>query len=176
MSNEDRDGQKTLTDEEIVTTKGRDVGRRKALHMASGAAALGAIALATGCRRRRAVVVQGGITDSDGGPCADPAGQGRGNSGITDSDGGQCADPAGRGRGGATVQVQGQRPYTGITDSDGGQYADPAGYGRGAPQTTGITDSDGGRCADPAGNGRGYSGCTDADGGVCADPAGRGRC
>lgn len=177
MSEKDRE-QKTLTDEDIVSEKGRSTGRRKALHMAGGAAAIGALALATGCgRRRRTVVVTQGITDADGGACADPAGGGRGNSGVTDADGGQCADPAGRGRGGGgpQVQVQAQAPYTGITDSDGGPNADPAGYGRGAA-ATGVTDSDGGRCADPAGNGRGYSGCTDADGGQCADPAGRGRC
>ena len=174
----EKDPKKTLNDEDIVTEKGRDVGRRKALHLASGAAAFGAVALATGCRRRSVVVAAGGITDADGGQCADPANQGRGNSGITDSDGGVCADPAGRGRGGggAAVQVQTQRPYTGITDSDGGSYADPAGYGRGGGGSSGITDADGGQCADPAGNGRGNSGCTDADGGMCADPAGRGHC
>ena len=45
------------------------------------------------------IQVQGtGITDHDGGPCADPAGGGRGNTGLTDSDAGGCADPAGRGR------------------------------------------------------------------------------
>jgi hypothetical protein len=46
-------------------------------------------------------------------------------SGITDSDGGAYADPAGNGRGNV------RQGYTGITDSDGGPYADPAGSGRG---------------------------------------------
>jgi hypothetical protein len=45
--------------------------------------------------------------------------------GITDSDGGPYADPAGNGRGSS------RGGYTGITDSDGGPYADPAGQGRG---------------------------------------------
>ncbi len=178
MSQNDRDDEttKTLDDEEIVSERGRAVGRRKALHLAGGAAAFGAVALATGCGRRRTVVVQqAAITDQDGGPCADPVNGGRGNSGLTDQDAGQCADPVGRGRTGNQV-VQPQQPYTGITDSDGGQYADPAGYGRGGGGASGITDSDGGAYADPAGNGRGRSGCTDSDGGAYADPAGRGRC
>ena len=45
---------------------------------------------------------------------------------MTDSDGGPYADPAGNGRG--TYRGGG---YTGLTDSDGGPYADPAGNGRG---------------------------------------------
>ncbi|WP_412545529.1 hypothetical protein [Maricaulis sp. MIT060901] len=40
-----------------------------------------------------------GVTDSDGGACADTSGYGRGNTGYTDSDGGACSDPGGRGRG-----------------------------------------------------------------------------
>ncbi len=152
MSEVDEKPNKTLTDEDIEEVK-QPLGRRKALGFA-GVSAAGAVALATGCGRRRVIRVQtaphyaGGITDHDGGPCADPAGQGRGNSGITDSDGGQCADPGGRGRGG------------------GGHHEH---------YQTGITDSDGGPCADPGGGGRGYSGRTDSDGGQCADPAGRGR-
>ena len=147
MRERDEEPTKTLTDEDIEEVK-QPLGRRKALSFA-GVSAAGAVALATGCGRRRIIRVQtGGVTDADGGPCADPAGGGRGNSGITDSDGGACADPGGRGRGG------------------GGGY-------RGGG--TGITDSDGGPCADPAGGGRGYSGRTDSDGGACADPAGRGR-
>lgn len=66
------------------------------------------------------------------GQVQDPAGYGRGHhaapgwqSGITDSDGGAYADPAGNGRG------TGRLGYTGITDSDGGQWADQAGHGRG---------------------------------------------
>jgi len=66
------------------------------------------------------------------GQVQDPGGYGRGHygrqgwtSGVTDSDGGSYADPAGNGRGTARM---GQ---TGLTDSDGGPYADPAGHGRG---------------------------------------------
>ncbi|HJL17509.1 MAG TPA: hypothetical protein RMH99_17710 [Sandaracinaceae bacterium LLY-WYZ-13_1] len=164
----DRDARRTLRDEEIVRD-GRAVGRRRALGLV-GAGAAGAVALATGCGGRvRATPVarNSGITDSDGGPCADPAGNGRGVTGITDSDGGQCADPVNRGRGGVAQT-------SGVTDSDSGAYADPAGAGRGGAVQTGITDSDGGPCADPAGGGRGHSGMTDSDGGPCADPAGRG--
>ena len=144
----------TLNDEDIVTDK--DVGRRKLLGFA-GVGAASAVALATGCGRRRVVRVQTVQTVS----------------GITDNDGGQYADPAGNGRG-TTVVVQQQ---SGITDSDGGQYADPAGNGRGGVvvQQSGVTDSDGGPCADPGGGGRGYSGLTDSDGGQCSDPGGRGR-
>ncbi|UJR84843.1 hypothetical protein [Sandaracinus amylolyticus] len=101
--------------------------------------------------------------------------QGRYRTGVTDSDGGAYADPAGYGRGTR------RQAYTGLTDSDGGAYADPAGYGRGVyGRTSGITDSDGGPYADPAGNGRGTgrvgtTGITDSDGGPYADPAGQGR-
>lgn len=161
---------RSLDDEEIVSAKEPDVGRRKALGM-FGITAASAVALATGCGRRRARAVRvqtGGITDNDSGPCADPAGGGVGVTGITDNDGGQCADAVNRGRGGA-------RQVSGITDSDAGRYADPAGNGRGGGGRTGITDRDRGPCADPAGGGRGYSGLTDSDAGTCADPGGRGR-
>lgn len=40
-----------------------------------------------------------GLSDSDGGACADAGGHGRGNTGFTDSDSSGCVDPAGRGRG-----------------------------------------------------------------------------
>lgn len=66
------------------------------------------------------------------GQVQDPGGYGRGHhgragytSGLTDSDGGSYADPAGNGRGTARMG------NTGLTDSDGGPYADPAGRGRG---------------------------------------------
>jgi hypothetical protein len=175
----------TLTDGDIV--KSPDVGRRSMVGMIGVGAAAGALALATGCRRGyvRVQTVATGYTDSDSGACADPAGQGRGNTGITDGDrGNPCYDPAGRGRGGGGGQVVIQQPQprvivqparTGITDSDPG---DPAGNGRGGVRVQvqgGITDSDGGPCADPAGGGRGHSGLTDSDSGGCADPAGRGR-
>lgn len=164
----------TLTDDDIEVSKKRGFGRRTAVRIGSAATVGSAMALATGCRPRRRVVrvqtVSGGLTDNDGGPCADPVNGGRGNSGITDSDGGACADPGGRGRGGG-----GGGGGTGITDSDGGPNADAAGYGRGGGGASGITDSDGGPCSDPGGNGRGYSGMTDSDGGTCSDPGGRGR-
>jgi hypothetical protein len=145
----------TLNDEDIVTEK--DVPRRKMLGFAAVGAA-SAVALATGCGRRRVVRVQTVQTVS----------------GITDRDAGQYADPAGNGRGTTQVVVQ---QASGITDSDSGQYADPAGNGRGGVvvQGTGVTDNDSGPCADPGGGGRGYSGLTDSDGGTCSDPGGRGR-
>lgn len=179
----------TLTDDDIV--KSPDVGRRSMVGMIGVGAAAGALALATGCRRGyvRVQTVATGYTDSDGGACADPAGQGRGNTGVTDADGHPCYDPVGRGRG-AAAQVVVQQPQprvivqparTGITDSD---PSDAPGNGRGGGARviiqgggggTGITDSDGGPCADPAGGGRGHTGLTDSDAGGCADPAGRGR-
>ena len=78
-----------------------------------------------------------GITDTDSGVGADPAGRGRGGSrpgstGVTDSD---PSDPVGRGRGGS-----------GITDSDTGPYADPRGRGRG-----GVRGPGGNNPYDPAG-------------------------
>jgi hypothetical protein len=154
MSEKEKNAAATLAEDDIVSEKGREVGRRDAVGLLGAAAAVSAVALSTGCaiRRPARVVVVGqrtGITDRDGGPCADPAGGGRGVSGVTDADAGGCADPAGRGRG-AVQQVVVQQPV-------------------------GITDRDGGPCADPAGGGRGVSGTTDSDGGYCSDPAGRGR-
>jgi len=70
--------------------------------------------------------------NSASGQVQDPGGYGRGHhghqgwtSGLTDSDGGSYADPAGNGRG------QARMGYTGLTDSDGGPYADQGGHGRG---------------------------------------------
>lgn len=150
----------TLSEDDIETTEGRELGRRGAISLL-GVGAASAVALATGCARRARVVqvttVQAtGITDRDGGPCADPGGNGRGFTNITDADGGACADPVNRGRGG------GQRVYV----------QQPSQVVR---VQTGITDNDYGACSDPAGGGRGYSGLTDSDGGYCSDPGGRGR-
>lgn len=103
-----------------------------------------------------------GFTDRDGGPDADPAGNGRGPQGVTDNDTGATADPVGQGRGTASV-----------TDNDTGASADPVGQGRGTH--TGITDSDSGAEADPAGQGRGTQRVTDTDIGWGADRVGRGR-
>jgi len=154
MSDEAKRGSttRTLTEEEILTEKPRDIGRRDAVSL-FGVVAAGAVAFATGCRRRvhTVQVVQSAITDNDRGPCSDPINGGRGVSGITDSDTVGCADPVNRGRGGGRV-VQVQPVYQ-----------------------QGITDRDGGPCADPGGGGRGYSGLTDSDGGYCSDPGGRGR-
>jgi hypothetical protein len=180
----------TLTDEDIVSSKGREVGRRSMVGMLGVGAAAGAVALATGCRRAVVVrTVATGITDGDGGACADPAGGGRGNTGVTDADQHPCYDPPGRGRavGGQVVVQQPvqqrvivQQPGVACTDSD---PHDAAGRGvrcAGGVRVqvggrSGITDSDGGPCADPAGSGRGVTGLTDSDAGGCADPAGRGR-
>jgi hypothetical protein len=101
--------------------------------------------------------------------------QPRYQTGVTDSDSGQYADPAGSGRGAA------RQVYTGMSDSDSGSRADAAGYGRGVyGRSSGLTDSDGGQYADQAGNGRGtarlgYTGVTDSDGGPYADQTGHGR-
>ncbi|MCZ7682782.1 MAG: hypothetical protein M5U28_29905 [Sandaracinaceae bacterium] len=144
---------KTLAEDELTTE--RVVGRRSALGVigvvlgAGGLSVLGAGALESEAEAqsdrdvgryadspaqaprqpprpppRRA---RSGITDSDGGPGADPAGNGRGGrggrSGCSDSDGGRFADPGGAGR-----RCGGGRRR--CSDSDGGQYADPGGAGR----------------------------------------------
>lgn len=168
-----KNGKKTLEDKDIVSERPDEVelSRRKVLGtlIAGGAAA----AVLPGCVVRRAGVVYTQPVAQGGVVVAAPAGRYR--TGVTDSDGGPYADPAGYGRG------QRRSGYTGITDSDGGAYADPSGYGRGVyGRTTGLTDSDSGPYADPAGNGRGtarmgYTGITDSDGGPYADPAGHGR-
>lgn len=154
------DEKRTLTADQIESDK-TVLGRRTALK-ALGATVLGVSATSVaGC-----IVVPA----RTGGTAY--------QTGVTDSDGGQYADPAGNGRGGA------RNVYTGLTDSDGGSYADQAGYGRGRHgqqgYSSGMTDSDGGAYADPAGNGRGtarlgYTGMTDSDGGSYADQAGHGR-
>lgn len=100
---------KTSLNETDVKSR-RGIGRRTFLLGAVG----GTTAIA-GC-------VPVGITDSDP---VDMVGMGRGGrrtTGITDSDAGFNADPAGNGRG---------RRVTGITDSDLGLGADQAGNGRG---------------------------------------------
>ncbi|WP_323037346.1 hypothetical protein [Pararhodobacter sp.] len=117
----------SMSDSDIQTNRG--LGRRAFILGTFG----GTAALA-GC-------VSTGITDSDGGQWADPAGGGRGGrrvSGITDSDTGYGSDPVNNGRG-----------RRGATDSDVGYGSDPVGRGR-----TGRTDSDGGSNADRAGHGR----------------------
>lgn len=128
MRKKNKAASQTLTDTDIETRRG--IGRRAFLM-----GTLGGTAALAGC------VETVGLTDSDTGRYADPAGGGRGlPRGITDSDTGRYADPAGRGIGR-------------ITDSDTGRYADPAGQGRGRRRR--ITDADVGRYADPAGRGRG---------------------
>jgi hypothetical protein len=152
---------KSLTDEEIVSERNEETEepsrRSMLLKLGQAAGAVALIGALPGCHRiHRGYGYATGVTDSDGGPYADPAGHGRGQrravvTGITDSDGGPYADPAGQGRGR-------QGYVSGVTDSDGGPYADPAGNGRGTYRGggyTGLTDSDGGPYADPAGNGRG---------------------
>jgi hypothetical protein len=123
---------KSLDPADIQTErKEGEVSRRSVLGVLGSLAAGGAAAtVLPGCFRvRRGAGYDTGVTDSDGGPYADPGGYGRGRvgyvSGVTDRDGGPYADPAGNGRG---VVRHG---YTGITDRDGGPYADPAGSGRG---------------------------------------------
>ena len=105
--------------------------------------ALGAGSLVTGCKDPEGENEQAGLTDCDGGPNADPAGQGRtgGRTGVSDSDSGPNADPAGCGNGNGP-----------ITDSDRGRFADPGGQGRGTER---HTDRDVGFNADPIGRGTG---------------------
>src|SRR5262245_41102833 len=100
-------GAATLTDEDGVSEKGRDVGRRGMISLL-GISAAGAVALTAGCYRRARVVAVAGGTDGDSGPCADPAGGGRGVTGVTDGDQGQygCTDPVNRGRGAQGQQQQ----------------------------------------------------------------------
>ena len=110
MSDEAKSKKATLTETDIKTSRG--IGRRAFLLGTLG----GTTALA-GC-------VTSGITDSDSGYGADPAGGGRGTryrvSGITDSDTGYGADLAGNGRGRRSC-----------THSDAGPfYTDAVGRGR----------------------------------------------
>lgn len=171
---------KTLDDSDIVSER-RDEdpqaqasSRRSVLGVIGVLAGGAAASVLQGCVVRRRPVVYAQAPAPAPGTVVVQAPQGRYRTGVTDSDGGAYADPAGYGRG---VRAQG---YTGLTDSDGGPYADPAGSGRGVyGRTTGITDSDGGPYADPAGNGRGRArgrtGITDSDGGPYADPVHHGR-
>lgn len=173
---------KTLDESEIISERPdeREVSRRSMLGNLGTVVAGGAVATAlAGCYRRAVVVGPRQPTAVVVGPARGPTvvvgGGQRWCSGVTDSDGGPYADPGGCGRG------QRRQACSGITDSDGGPNADPGGCGRGRyGMTSGITDSDGGPYADPAGNGRGnvrhgYTGITDSDGGPYADPAGQGR-
>jgi hypothetical protein len=69
------------------------------------------------------------VTDHDP---TDPSGHGRGGgTGVTDSDSGPGADPAGRGRGVSGGESRGEGFATGVTDSDTGPSADPPQRGRG---------------------------------------------
>lgn len=167
---------RTLEDSDIVSNHDaeKEVSRRSMLG-AVGTIAIGGAAstVMAGCYRRAVMVGPRAPNAVVVGPQVQYQQQGYAT-GVTDSDSGAYADPAGNGRGAQRQQC------SGITDSDGGSYADPGGCGRGrAGMTTGITDSDGGPYADPAGNGRGsaqgYTGLTDSDGGPYADPAGNGR-
>ena len=105
----------TLHETEISSTSG-GFGRRAFL-----LGTFGGGTLLAGCVPTTTTVVRvSGITDSDSGAYADPAGNGRGRrTGLTDSDGGAYADPAGNGRG-----------RRACTDSDLGAYSDPVGRGR----------------------------------------------
>lgn len=165
---------RTLEDSDIVSNHDaeKEVSRRSMLG-AVGTIALGGAAstVMAGCYRRAVVVGPRAPNAVVVAPQVQYQQQQQWSSGITDSDGGPYADPAGNGRGGQRQQC------SGITDSDGGSYADPGGCGRGRRgMTTGLTDSDGGPYADPAGNGRGgsmgYTGMTDSD---PSDAAGHGR-
>lgn len=174
---------KTLDDDDIISERSgasegeQGVSRRSMLGAIGVIAGGAAAAVLPGCvvRRRGVQYAQPVAVVAPRGGVVVQAPQGRYRTGVTDSDGGAYADPAGYGRG---QRVQG---HTGVTDSDGGPYADPAGSGRGVyGRTSGVTDSDGGPYADPVGNGRGrarggYTGITDSDGGPYADPAGNGR-
>lgn len=132
MTTKDEKKQITLTEADI--TSSNQVGRRSALGVI-GATIVGAAATAVMGRSS----IARAQTDSDSGPGADRAGQGR--TGATDSDSGPAADRGGHGRGG--------RGGSGVTDSDSGPGADTSGHGR-----TGRSDSDSGPNADRGGHGR----------------------
>ena len=97
MKDEKDPQQKSTLSEDDIEVEKKSYGRRAAVRLGGVAVVGSAMVLVTGCRRRGRVVrvqtVSAGMTDSDGGPCADPVNGGRGNSGITDNDGGGCADP-----------------------------------------------------------------------------------
>lgn len=171
--------ERTLSEDELVSE--RAVGRRSAL-TAMGGVVLGAAAMTVlGAAGAESAEAQ---SDGDMGRYADgtarpppprPPPPRRRRSGVTDSDSGQGADPAGNGRG------RRGSARSGCTDSDGGPNADPGGAGRrcAGGRRTGCSDSDGGPNADPGGAGRrcggGARSCSDSDGGPSADPGGRGR-
>lgn len=174
------DNKKTLDDSDIISNHPdeKEVSRRSMLGALGSVVATGAAAtVMSGCYRRAVVVgprAPNAVVVGAPPPVVVQGGGQRWCSGVTDSDGGPYADPGGCGRGQRAVQC------SGITDSDGGPGADPGGCGRGRyGVSSGVTDSDGGPYADPAGNGRGgsrgYSGITDSDGGPYADAAGHGR-
>tara|TARA_R110002073_G_scaffold184636_1_gene343046 strand:+ start:45 stop:569 length:525 start_codon:yes stop_codon:yes gene_type:complete len=153
----------------MAIKRGRSSRRSFLAQVAGGAVTLGATGIVTGASAQvrtwsaTEAACASGVTDSDGGPDADPVGNGRGT-GVSDSDSGATADPAGQGRG----------TGTGVSDSDSGETADPAGQGRGHGEG-GVTDRDSGAHADPAGEGRGRVRITDSDVGFHADPIGRGQ-
>ena len=95
----------------------RKLSRRSFLARVAGGAvaAGGAMVMLSGEARAQ-------VTDSDSGPHADGAGNGRGNNhirGCTDNDTGANADQAANGRGNRT------------SDADSGPSSDPANCGRG---------------------------------------------
>ncbi len=180
MDNKDNDdnnglasGKKSLHESDITSDKVEVVSRRSMLGVIAGTGAL-ATAL-QGCFRPARYAVVGPQPVVMQQPQAVMVQPGRVQTGVTDSDGGPYADPGGYGRGSQ------RNAYTGLTDSDGGAYADASGQGRGVyGRSSGLTDSDSGPNADPGGNGRGTArlqntGLTDSDGGPYADPAGGGR-
>lgn len=131
----------------MAIKRGRPSRRSFLAQVAGGAVTFGATGIVTGASAQvrtwsaTEAACASGVTDSDGGPDADPVGNGRGT-GVSDSDSGAGADPAGKGRGHGS----------GVTDRDSGAHADPAGEGRGRER---LTDRDIGFQADPIGRGRG---------------------
>lgn len=144
--------------------KGRPSRRSFLRTVVGGAALSGATSIINGAPAQvrtwsaNEAACASGVTDSDRGAEADPAGNGRGT-GVTDSDSGESADRGGYGQG------------TGVSDEDSGETADRAGYGSG-PRA--VTDRDHGAHADPVGEGRGRERHTDTDVGFGSDPIGRG--
>lgn len=115
----------------IVTTPARPVAYQSGITDGDGGRYADPAGAGRGPRRAVATGITD-ADSAAGGQMQDAGGYGRGHhgqagwqSGLTDSDTGSYADPAGNGRG------TGRLGYTGITDSDGGQWADQAGHGRG---------------------------------------------
>ena len=186
-----------------MANKGK-ISRRSFLTRVAGVSVTsGSFGLVTGCASTRLPASAplpsaprlSGLTDSDGGQSADPAGNGRGVAGreytgelVTDKDAGPNADLPGQGR-----DIAPNGP--GLVDRDYGAHQDPVGCGRGQLRYTAVTDTDAGETADRANWGRGFnlgepdklgtnspSKCrrhstriTDTDEGPQADPAGQGR-